>query len=488
MRRASIAGVGALLLIAPPAFAENRTVELFGGTSASSIFVTSSANGGRLFFDTFEDIAGAGGGDGDAARDIYMAGPGVGQRTLITPGTATSNVTLRGVSADGTRAFFTSDDPPGNDPPTGDVDAWRWENGTFTQVSTPAAGFTIQIRAVKADGTAILYSESANESGTDLDGAEDIYRWQNGTITLMTPNTVQTTSFEAATPDLTKVFFRTNEDIAGEGDGTNTDLYRADGSGTNLHVTPGTPAGNQAMIGVSDDGTKAFFFSSENLAGDADGAANDMFRWDEGTGMLTLVSGTAPAQVNLGRVSADGSRAFFLANTDPNTGAIDDGFADDLYRWDSGMAGHTWLTPGTPEAVQGNYRITSDGNRVVFPTSGAVAGVPGGQAGLTDLYRVESGTTTLLTTPSNGASETLAGASDDLLTVFFRTPTSLTAADTDAASQDIYRVLGGNLKLISDSGPSAAALDASTVGVGSSPDGTVFVFSTTEGYPGNRRY
>ena len=79
-------------------------IELLSGGAANThaLFRGASADGGRVLFTTSESIAGAG--DADTAIDVYRAEGGV--ITLLSGSGADNSASFRGASADGGRVFF----------------------------------------------------------------------------------------------------------------------------------------------------------------------------------------------------------------------------------------------------------------------------------------------------------------------------------------------------------------------------------------------
>ena len=81
-----------------------------GAGTSDAIFAGASADGARVFFVTFEVLAGA---DSDTSQDVYERSGG--QTTLISTGPTGANgafdASFRGASADGARVFFGTAEP-----------------------------------------------------------------------------------------------------------------------------------------------------------------------------------------------------------------------------------------------------------------------------------------------------------------------------------------------------------------------------------------
>ena len=94
--------------------------------------------------------------------------------------------------------------------------------------------------------------------------------------------------------------------------------------------------------------------------------------------------------------------------------------------------------------------ISQDGSRVFFHTPESL--VAGDTDNGIDVYERAGGTTTILSIGSaggnNGSAAQFAGASQDGTSVFLETAEKLVAADNDTAN-DVYRSAGGTVTLLS---------------------------------------
>src|SRR5215216_6250199 len=109
---AAIAALTGALALAPGAAFGAQVFTLLSGSGATTpaFELQTSADGSRVFFETPENVPGTG--DTDDLSDIYQAKGGV--ITLLTgstpAGSGGTEPGLAGISADGTRAFFETDE------------------------------------------------------------------------------------------------------------------------------------------------------------------------------------------------------------------------------------------------------------------------------------------------------------------------------------------------------------------------------------------
>jgi hypothetical protein len=193
--------------------------------------------------------------------------------------------------------------------------------------------------------------------------------------------------------------------------------------------TAGNGAFNASVEGFSDDGSRAFFQTDEQMVpSDTDGNI-DIY---ERTGPTTTLISTGPAGGN---------------------GAFDADFFD----------------------------ASRDGSRVAFETAESL--VSADTDGFKDVYERVNGTTSLVSTGPASTNLTVdsffAGMSQDGLHIFFVSYESLVASDTDSQRRDVYERFNGATSLIS-TGPAStnALLEAGFAGA--TPDGGTVWFTTQE--------
>jgi hypothetical protein len=480
---AAIAALTGTLALAPgTAFGAQAFTLLSGnGANTAASFEGNSTDGSRMFFETDENVPGTG--DSDNQNDVYQALGGT--ITLLTGNGAGNNLFFDGATADGTRVFFDTDE---NVPGTGDtdglLDVYQAQAGVITLLSgsNPAGsgGTEASFNGMSADGTQVFFGTDENVPGSgDADGEHDVYQAQGGTITLLSGNGAGIGAFfDDVSPDGTRVYFETEENIPGSGDTDGLfDTYQVQ-AGVITQITGSNPVGSGGtdvfFNGASADGTRVLFSTAESIpgTGDSDGGT-DIYQ--ELGGAFTLLTGNGAATVaTFVHATADGTRVFFetpenIAGTGDTDGAVD------VYQ---AMGGVITLLSGNGGATDASYRgASADGTRVFFHSTENILGT-GDTDGADDIYRATGGAITLLS--GNGAAEVeYRGASTDGTRVFFQTTENTPGAgDTDGA-QDVYQARAGGITLLTGNGAADSAGFE-----GASADGTRVFFETDENIAG----
>jgi hypothetical protein len=305
------------------------------------------------------------------------------------------------------------------------------------------------------------------------------------------------TQFMGASTDGTRVFLRTEEQLASTDTDSEFDLYERAG-GVTTQISIGPTGGNTDNVlpqlrDVTADGTRVFFDIAENLTsadtdecelGDpAPNPCNDTYMWSGG--VTTLIStgpqdGDGQSGARFVGASQDGTRAFFL--TSLQLTASDTDGRPDIFERASGTTTlvSTGPTGGNAE-IDPDYRgASADGTRVFFTTPESL--VSGDTDSSSDVYQRSGGTTTLVSTgPAGGngsVGATFEGASRDGTHLFFATSEQLVSGDTDSQT-DIYERSGGTTTLISTGaagGNGALGAEFKVVSEG----GTRVLFETAE--------
>jgi hypothetical protein len=481
---AAVAALTGALALAPGAAFGAQVFTLLSGNGANTaaFFDGNSTDGTRMFFETTENVPGTG--DTDNQNDIYQALGGA--ITLVTGNGAGNNQYFDGASADGTRVIFETDE---NVPGTGDTDGlfdvYQAQAGVITLLSgsNPAGsgGTDASFNGATADGTQVFFGTDENVPGSgDADGAHDVYQAQGGTITLVSGNGASTGAFfDDASPDGTRVYFETEENVPGTGDTDGLfDVFQVQ-AGVITLITGNNPAGSggdhATFQRASADGTRVLFSTTESIPGTGDSDGGDDVYQEMG-GAFTLLTGNGTADsVSFEDASADGTRVFFETGEDNVGGATDNDGGVDVYQ---AQGGTITLLSGNGDANGASFRrATTDGTRVFFTTDGNIPGT-GDADGQEDVYQATGGVITLLSGNSAVAEVDFEGASADGTRVFFKALDIPGTGDTDGA-EDVYQARGGAITLLSGNGTA----DSAGFG-GASADGTRVFFVTSENVPG----
>ncbi len=405
-----------------------------GGFDAG--FAGMVGDGGEVFLVTAERLDPLA--DGDSSIDVYGHALPDGPTRLVSAGAAACQpgcgngeflTTLRGVSTDGSKAFFDSSEPlaPGDDDQALDIYARDLPNGPTSLVSPGDPGCApcgngndaAIFAASSSDGETVLFASREKLVASDDDGANDIYQRAGGVTTLVSAGTEnKPASFVAAPGDGSRAFFVTAEALAGSTD-TNgaTDVYAWQGGAPQL-ITSGTCCGSTFAAVTADAGT-VFFTTTQALAlEDGDGSA-DIYAQDVAGGDPVLISagdpGCAPcgggsAAARFNRASTDGTRVVFTSAEQLSSEDFDND--DDIY-----------------------VRIVADGETALAtPASGPC--------------------------PTSDCHATFVGASSDSEHVFFQTSEAMVLSADPDSEPDIYEraydtSLGGPATRLVSTGNSA---------------------------------
>jgi hypothetical protein len=438
---------------------------------------------------------------------------------LNVPGARAADAKYEGISADGSVAFFSSKDRlvSGDTDNKTDLFARSFDEnvGEYVtrQVSLSSTGgnaaHDVQFSGVSADGTKVFFVTNEPLVPNDDDEERDIYlrnlstntteRVSRGDSACETqgcgngeaPNgeAASNVILSGVIPTATKVFFATREQLTPDDKDNRLDIYvRNLSANTTVRVSQGDIScevqgcgngdftANAVDDGVASDGNRVFFATTEKLVpGDTD-LSVDIYVRDLSAESTQLVSkaGDCPplpsnenCDPNFAGASDDGSHAFF--ETNESLSLADDDESQDVYDWAEGLpvlvsVGSDGLNKDGVVTYAGS---SADGEEVFLGTV-APLDVTADLDTAQDIYRRAGGVTSLVSagdlacspTCGNGPeAATLVWVSPDDSTaaVFFSTEEPLAPEDEDSA-QDIYERSGGQTTLISQGDASCAAV------------------------------
>jgi len=377
-------------------------------------FAGATADGAKVFLVTAErlDL----GTDTDAAVDVYLRDLVAETTKLVSAGgegcaplcgNGSFNATHRGVSADGSRAFFVTAEPLAEADGDEAIDIYARD---------------------LPDGPTALVSAGDPECSPCGDGDSDAI-------------------FAASSADGDAVFFATDEGLVPADEDEANDVYlRAEGATTRL--SGGAAKEPASFVAASADGSRAFFTTAESLVGGEDeNEANDVYLWEGGSPQL-VTSGSCCGST-FGAATAGGEAVLFTT-TEQLVAADTDESADVYEQLVEGgspelvSAGEATCAPecGNEDASAIFNRASNDGSRVFFTSAEKLGAEDFDEDD--DIYLRDLGAeTTALSTPPPGlcptssCAATFVGASTDATHVVFQTTERLVADDVDGEA-DIY--------------------------------------------------
>ena len=462
------------------------------GALADNAFYSGISEDGKVaVFSTKEQMVA---GDTDQEADIYVRafddafGEYVTREVSVGPlgGNDTRDALYDGMSAEGTKVFFSTKEPLVTEDSDEKEDIYLRDLSQNKTVlvsrgdgSCAAEGCgngdaaaEFATGGVAANGGVVLFTTTEALNDLDEDGSSDIYARRIGageTILVSVGdascvagecgNGGEGAAFKGVDKAGDKVVLQTPESLSSEDKDSALDIYERDltAGTTKLVSVPGECAAVcvPSYGGISADGSHVFFETSEKLPGEDADSGQDVYGWTAvGGPVLASISpdgGNGGETARFGRTSPDGKAVYFL--TTESLDSADADIAQDVYR---NLEGTTTLI-SAGEGPRGNEPILASldaisPERAIFSTSEPM--VVGDADAEQDVYERVAGVTGLVSTGPEATGPSLnagfAGASADASKVFFATSERLVAQDTDS-SADIYRHSAGGTVLVSGS-------------------------------------
>jgi Tol biopolymer transport system component len=419
-------------------------------------------DGGAYVFSTQEALVPA---DTDTAFDVYVRRGAANE--LITGGTS-ANAFARAISADGERVVFVTDAPlvPADTDTTTDVYAHEDGQDLLVSGGTPgvAAGFT-HVGDVSEDGGRIIFQAGGPLVPQDADTEDDVYRWDEGAVTLVTASRPGQTwelghFYRGASRDGTRIFSETVESLVSADTDLVEDVYEFSGGTAKLVSTGSLDLHRGGATyhhdgGPSPDGGSYVFLTTAALEPGDTNSTLDLYQRRNGRTRLLTANrlglapscpvapsgpGPLPCTIWASSQTADGATVVFGAGQRLVSSDTDSEY--DVYRRSGSSVEHV--------ASGGEAWISPDDSRMVFASTDRLTATD--TDSFVDLYSRAGGVTTLLTPNTPADHLRLLKASEDLTRVFFVTEEGALPADADNR-RDVYESAGGTLRLVT-SGPS----------------------------------
>lgn len=299
------------------------------GTTSHTNFHAVSDDGDHLYLSTRDQLT------PDAEPDGGVFERAAGAYRAVAPGPCPTNTgcsnNFDGISADGTRAFLTTNRAllPADNDIYSDVYTDTGA-GPPILVGHPSQGVGFnEYVANSADGQRVLIRSAARLTADDHDYSTDLYLWWDGELTLVSGGRQRTdqqfasgTEFAGASSDLSHVLFLTDVGLVPSDTGEDDDLYEwIDGrlrivSNLPKHLRYTYPTNSR----IAADGSVVYFESDAALVkADRDDGDQDVYGYDNSTRDLYLVNRdpgfrTRSQPARILDASADDSVVLFLTN------------------------------------------------------------------------------------------------------------------------------------------------------------------------------
>lgn len=380
---------------------------------AQQLFNPVSADGSRIFFYTPEE---------SSERQLYVRIGGsetrwVSESKRTTPdpaGVKTAN--FRFASSDGSVAFFSSAQKLTDDATTGPTDGgedlYRYDVGTegltdITVDGTDANGAQVQgVIGGSSDGKRLYFVAKGVLATGATAGAENLYMWTDdgsakGTIALIATG-LSRSSWEAqpgvlgeqivgrVTPDGTHLLFESATNLTPYNSAGHLEAYLFDAATGKVACASCNPAGTPATADaqatgtndsvaiprtLSEDGSRVYFSTAEELVPADTNAAVDAYEYDAASGQVTLISsGQGEYASPFSDATANGSDVLFI--TRQQLVGVDRDESYDAYdaRMGGGIAAQNPAAAPTPCSGQECRTTVTQAPPVFTPASSRFSG------------------------------------------------------------------------------------------------------------------
>jgi Ca2+-binding RTX toxin-like protein len=235
--------------------------------------LATSPDGSRVVFSTTDRLITA---DTDAASDVYLWANGV--TTLLSAGTADVAAFFTDANRDLTTVGLSTDEALLPQDSDSEEDLYAWRNGTLVLLTTaPGHQANLDTRSVSDDGTRIVMTAFSALTGEPSDAADDLYLWNNGQTTLLTPGTsTDDARFRAASSDGSRIVFATQEALLGSDTDASDDLYEVSPTGMS-QLTTGNGASGAFFEAAGTDGGRVYWSTEEPVVPADTDAADDIY-------------------------------------------------------------------------------------------------------------------------------------------------------------------------------------------------------------------
>jgi Tol biopolymer transport system component len=308
-----------------------------GPYDASSLVGGVSQDGDYVYFTTEEQLEAA---DDDSKKDIYVRELVPGKTKLVSQAEAGCSgcgnegqvPVFQGISADGSRVFFTTSEKLASADEDGAADIYARDlpNGPTLLISGGMESKTANFAANSSDGEHVFFTTLERLSAEDLDSTSDVYEWSSGgSLKLVTPTCGEgcDAAFDAASADSETVIFSTAAQLSPEDHDSAQDIYSQPVGGAPPTLVSRGGACGECGNGAEDarfnhasaDASNVVFTSKESLLPEDGDIEDDIYSRDV-LGKATSLITTSPSYCPLKKgncgatyvdASADGSRVFF---------------------------------------------------------------------------------------------------------------------------------------------------------------------------------
>lgn len=310
------------------------------------------------------------------------------------------------INKDGSQVAFLSDgNLTGNNADgNSEIFVWKRATGSFVQV-TNSTGCCNDIPAISAKNNRIAFvSDLDLIAGSNTDGSNELFLWdpKSGLKQLTTDSSGNCCIDRVRiTGDGKRIAFASSQDLTGNNAAGTEEIFLWDDKTGLTQLTHSTGAYSYSPD-ISSDAIRVAFVSSADLVGNNADGNEEIFLWEDGNG-FTQITNTTGGSNSLPVINAEGKRIAFVSSADL-VGSNADGNTQ-LFLWDN-KAGVIQVTNAKSEDTVTDPAINAYGNRVAFASNADLVGSnPDGNFEIF-LWDRDTGISQITNT-ANGAEETI---------------------------------------------------------------------------------
>src|SRR5262249_32205128 len=281
-----------------------------------------NGDGSRVALDFSADLTG---GNPDLSAEIFLYDTAGANLTQITNSTAAFSRSPS-ISADGTRISFRSFANLTGSNADGNSEIFLYEVATanLTQITNVTTGASDR-PSVSVDGGRIAFQSTANLTGSNVDGNTEIFVYDvaSAALTQITNSTTDHNQLPSISADGGRIAFQSTANLTGANTDGSEEIFLYDADTANLTQITNATAGFSQSPSISGDGTRIAFSSTSNLTGGNADGSEEIFVYDPATAKLTQITDSAAGHSSAPSISGDGGRIAFSSTSDLTGGNAD---------------------------------------------------------------------------------------------------------------------------------------------------------------------
>ena len=279
-------------------------------------------DGSRLALDFSADLTG---GNPDFSAEIFLYDAAAANLTQVSS-SPTGFSRSPSISADGNRIAFRSLGNLTGGNADGNAEIFLYETATasLTQITNVTAGSS-DSAALGADGSRIAFNSTANLTGGNADGNSEIFLYDmaSAAFTQITNSTTGFNAIPSISADSGRIAFLSTANLTGGNADGNQEIFLYDAATANLTQITNATVGFSQFPSMSGDGTRVAFSSTANLTGGNADGSDEIFLYDTSMPTLTQITDSAAGNSSAPSINADGSRIAFQSMANLTGGNAD---------------------------------------------------------------------------------------------------------------------------------------------------------------------